>query len=211
MVLVGKEDDTSRFCIDFRKLNAITKKDAFPLPLIDQVLDCLEAAQFYSSLDLAAGYWQVPHTESARPKTAFSTPDGGHYEDKRLRFGPCNAPATFQRLMNQLFKEELYNFVTIFLDDVLIYSQNLEEHLQHLKFVMERLASAGLKLKPSKCKLIQTAVSYLGYHIGADGIWPDEGKLKPYRSGLNPLIQGRYGHLLAFVATTDDLLKTLRV
>ena len=79
--------------------------------------------------------------------------------------------------MNQLFKEELYNFVTIFLDDVLIYSQNLEEHLRHLKIVMKRLASAGLKLKPSKCKLIQTAVSYLGYHIGADGKWPDEGKL----------------------------------
>ena len=140
-------------------------------------MDCLEGAQFYNSLDLAAGYWQVPLTESARPKTAFSTPDGGHYEYKRLPFGLFNAPATFQRLMNQLFREELYDFVTIFLDDVLIYSQNLEEHLRHLKIVMERLASAGLKLKPSKCKLIQTAVSYLGYHIGADGIWPDEGKL----------------------------------
>ena len=177
VVLVGKKDGTSRFCVDFRKLNAITKKDAFPLPLIDQILDCLEGAQFYSSLDLAAGYWQVPLTESARPKTAFSTPDGGHYEYKRLPFGLCNALATFQRLMNQLFKEELYDFVTIFLDDVLIYSQKLEEHLQHLKIVMERLASAGLKLKPSKCKLIQRAVSYLGYHIGADGIWQDEGKL----------------------------------
>ena len=177
VVLVGKKDGTSRFCVDFLKLNAITKKDAFPLPLIDQILDCLEGAQFCSFLDLAAGYWQVPLTESARPKTAFSTPDGGHYEYKRLHFGLCNAPATFQRLMNQLFKEEFYYFVTIFLDDVLIYSQNLEEHLRHLKIVMERLASAGLKLKPSKCKLIQTAVSYLGYHIGADGIWPDEGQL----------------------------------
>ena len=177
VVLVGKKDGTSRFCVDFRKLNAITKKDAFPLPLIYQILDCLEGAQFYSSLDLAAGYWQVPLTESARPKTAFSTPDGGHYEYKRLPLGLCNEPANFQRLMNQLFKEELYDFVIIFLDDVLIYSQNLEEHLQHLKIVMERLASAGLKLKPSKCKQIQRAVSYLDYHIGADGIWPDAGKL----------------------------------
>ena len=177
VVLVGKKDDTSLFCVDFRKLNAITQKNAFPLPLIDQILDCLEGTGFYSSLDVAAGYWQVPLTESANPKTAFSTPDGGHYEYKRLPFGLCNAPATFQRLMNQLFKEELYDFVTIFLDDFLIYSQNLEEHLQHLKIVMERLTSAGLKPKPSKCKLIQRAVSYLGYHIRADEIWPDEGKL----------------------------------
>ena len=137
----------------------------------------MEGAQFYSSLGLAAGYWQAPLTESARPNTAYSTPDGGHYEYKRLPFGLCIAPAFFQRLKNQLFKEELYDFVTIFLDDVLIYSKNLEEHLRHLKIFMKRLASAGLKLKPSKCKLIQTAVSYLGYHIGADGILPYEGKL----------------------------------
>ena len=156
--LVGKKDGTSRFSVDFRKINAITKKDAFPLPLIDQILDFLEEAQFYSSLDLAAGYWQVPVTESARPKTIFSTPNWGHYEYKRLPFGLCDAPATFQRLMKQLFEEELYDFVTIFLDDVLIYRQNLEDHLQHLKTVMERLASAGLKLKPSNCKLNYSSV-----------------------------------------------------
>ena len=211
VLLVGKKHGTSRFCVDFRKLNAITKKDAFLLPLIDQILDCLEGVQFYNYLDLAAGYWQVPLAESVRPKTVFSPPDGGHYEYKRLPFGLRNAPATFQRLMNQLFKEELYVFVTIFLDAVLIYSQNLEGHLQRLKIVMERLASAGLKLKPSKYKLIQTAVSYLGYHTGADKKWPDEGKLNALSMWPEPTNTRKYNHLLAFVATTDDLLKNLRV
>ena len=133
VVLVGKKEGTSHFC----KLNAIIKKDAIPLPLIDQILNCLEGAQFYSSLDPVAGYWQLPITESERLKTAFSTPGGGHYEYSRLSIGVCDAPATFQRLMSQLFKKELYDFPTIFLDDVLIYSQNLEEHLKHLKNVME--------------------------------------------------------------------------
>ena len=97
VVLVGK-----RWRFTF-----LTKKDAFPLPIIDQILDCLEGAQFHISLDLAAGYWQVPLTESARPKTAISTPDAGDKEYKRLPFGLCNATATFQRLMNQLLKDEL--------------------------------------------------------------------------------------------------------
>ena len=176
-VLLGKKDGTSRFCVDLLKLNAITKKDTFPLPLIDQIVDCLEGAQFYSSLNLGAGYWQIPLAESARTITAFPTPDGGHYEYKRRLIGLCNAPANFQHLMNQLFKEELSDFVTIFFDDFLIYSHNLEENLPHLKSVLERIASTRLKMKPSKCKLIQRAVSYFGYHNGEDGIWPDEGKL----------------------------------
>ena len=113
--------------------------------------------------------------------------------------------------MNQMFKEELYDFLTIFLDDVFIYSQNLEEHLKHLKITMQRLASAGIKLKPSKCKLIQRAVSSLGYHIGADGIWPDEGKLQALSKWSGPLMRPRYDQSLPSVATTDDLLKTLWV
>ena len=101
VVLVGKKDGTLCFCVDFRELNAINKKDAFPLPLIDQILDCLEGAQFYSSLDIAAGFWQEPLTESTRPKTAFSTSNGDHYE---YTIGLCNAPAAFQCLINQSIK-----------------------------------------------------------------------------------------------------------
>ena len=104
VVPVGKNECTSRLCVEFPKLCAITKKDQkVKLPLVDQILDFLEGAQFYSSLNLAAGYWQVPLTKSARSKTAFSTPDGGHYEYKRLPMGLWNAFATFQRLMDQFF------------------------------------------------------------------------------------------------------------
>ena len=203
MVLVGKKDGTSRFCLEFRKLNAITKKDAFLLPLIDQILDCLEEAQFYSSLDPVS-------TTHGETKNSLVITRRGHNEYKWLPLGLCNMHATFKRLMNQLFKEELYDFVTIFLHEDLFYSQNLEEHLQRLTIAMERLASV-LKLKSSKCKLIQRAVSYVGYHVGPDGIWPGERKLHALSKWPEPTNKTRYNQSLASVAATDYLLKTLQL
>ena len=205
MVLVGKMYGTSRFCVDFSKLNAITKKDAFPLPLIDQILDCLEEAQFYSSLVPVS----TTHGE-CETKNSLIITRRGHYEYKWLPLGLCNTHATFKRLTNQLIKEELYDFVTIFLDHVHFYSQNLEEHLQRLKIAMERLASV-LKLKPSKWKLIQRAVSYLGYHFGPDGKWPGERKLHALSKWPEPTNITRYNHSLASVAATDYLLKILQL
>ena len=123
IVLVTKNDGRNRMCTDFIRLNEVTKKDAFPPPRIDQILDHLHGATIFSSLVLASGSWQVPLAESATPKTAFVTPDGGHYENLRLLFGLCNAPGTFQRLMTSPFNEYLFLFVLIFLDDVLVFSR----------------------------------------------------------------------------------------
>ena len=168
-------------CVDFRKLNEVTKKDAFPLPRIDQILDHLHGATVFSSLDLASGYWQVPLSESAIPKTAFVTPDGGHYDFLHLPFGLCNAPGTFQRLMTIIFEKYLFSFVLIFLDDVLVFSKSEEEHHRHLKLVADALREANLKLKPKICRLFQQAVTYLGYKLSADGTAPDDNKLTAVR------------------------------
>ena len=128
----------------------------------------------------------MPLSESAIPKTAFVTPDGGHYEYLRLPFGLCNAPGTFQRLMTSIFEKYLFSFVLIFLDDVLVFSKSEEEHHRHLKLVFDALREANLKLKPKKCRLFQQAVTYLGYKLSADGIAPDDNKLTAVRDWKQP-------------------------
>ena len=141
-------------CIDYRKLNEVTVKDAYPLPRIGQTIDALQEAGVFSSLDLASGYWQIPVAPEDRHKTAFCTPDGGLYECLKMPFGLTNAPPTFQRYMNDVFKELLWKFVSIFLDDVLTYSKTPEEHLAHLRKVFQELRMAGLKLQPKKMQFV---------------------------------------------------------
>ena len=180
-VLVTKNAGSNRMCTDFRRLIEVTKKDAFPLPRIDQIRDHLHGATIFSSLDLASGYWQVPLAESAIPKTAFVIPDGGHYEYLRLLFGLCNAPGTFQRLMTSIFNKYLFSFVLIFLDDVLVFSRNVQEHEKHMGLVFHALHQTHLKLKPMKCRLLQESVTYLGHKRSPELIAPDENKLVAVR------------------------------
>ena len=156
-------------------------KDAYPLPRIGQTVDVLQGAVF-SSRDLASGYWQIPVAPEDRHKTAFCTPDGGLYECLKMPFGLTNAPPTFQRYMNEVFKEFLYKFVLIFLDDVLTYSKTPEEHLAHLRKVFRVLRMAGLKLKPKKCNLFQNEVHCLGHVIHQKSIQPDPKKLEAIRT-----------------------------
>ena len=157
IVLVRKKDGGIRFCIDFRKLNQNTQKDAQPLPRIDETLDALDGACYFSTLDLASGYWQVELHPKDKEKTAFVTPFG-FYQFRVMPFGLCNAPATFQRLMERVLAGLHWSSCLVYLDDIIVYSRSVEEHLTLLGEVFARLRKAGLKIKPSKCHLLQTSV-----------------------------------------------------
>ena len=152
VVLVRKKDGSLRFCIDFRKLNARTVRDAYALPRIDDTIDTLLGAKYFSKLDLRSGYWQVEMEEEDKSKTAFSVGSLGFFECNRMAFGLTNAPATFQRLMERCMGELNLKECLIFLDDILIFSVTFEEHIKRLNAVFSRLHEHGLKLKASKCE-----------------------------------------------------------
>ena len=155
MVLVQKKDGTLRFCIDLRKLNNRTIKDAYSLPHIYETLNSLQESQWFSLLDLKLGYWQVKMDEESKPLTAFTMGPLGFYECERMPFRLTNAPATFQRLMETCLWELNLHWCIIYLDDIVIFAKDPTSHLERLEAVFQKLEEAGLKLKPSKCELFQ--------------------------------------------------------
>ena len=173
VVLVRKRDGSHRFCVDYRQLNAVTKPDRYPLPRIDDLLDQLGKSHYFSTLDLASGYWQIRVHPRSTEKTAFITPQG-LFEFKVMPFGLTNAPSVFQRLMHKVLQDlnpaEGPDFVSVYIDDVLVFSSTLEEHLQHLQLVIERLHKVGLKLQPAKCHFIRKEVEYLGHLVTPNGL-----------------------------------------
>lgn len=182
LVLVKKKDGTVRFCIDFRRLNDITIKDVFPLPRTSDLLESFQGARIFSTLDAAAGYWQVPLKEDAIPKSAFISSEG-LFEFLVMPFGLCNAPATYQRIMNILLAGLSGLTCLVYLDDIIIYSKDFSSHLRDLKEVLDRLVEAEILLKPSKCRFGVEQVEYLGHIVSARGIAPDPkkvAKLKEY-------------------------------
>jgi transposase InsO family protein len=177
VVLVRKKDNKWRFCIDYRKLNAVTQQDAYPLPRIDESLDALSGSKYFSTLDLTSGYWQVPLDEDAQEKSAFTTRTG-LWKWKVLPFGLTSAPATFQRLMEQVLQGLHWKTLLLYLDDIIVISPDFTTHLSRLEEVLLRLQKAGLKLKPAKCELFQDQVNYLGHVVSSQGIATDPKKVE---------------------------------
>jgi transposase InsO family protein len=177
ILFVPKPDGSLRMCMDFRALNAITVKNKYALPRVDDLLDSLGGATVFSSIDLASGYWQIRLGPDEAPKTAFRT-HFGHYEWRVLPFGLCNAPATFQALMNNVFSNRgLGKYVAVYLDDILIYSRSPQEHVQHLREVLTVLREQRLFARVDKCHFNKSELKYLGHVVGAEGIKVDPSKI----------------------------------
>ena len=217
IVLVRKKDGRLRFCIDLRRLNNRTVKDAYSLPRIESILDSLGGAQIFSTLDLKAGYWQVEMAEECKAYTAFTCGPLGFYECDTMPFGATNAPATFQRLMHDCLGDLNMNWCIVYLDNIIIFSDTKEEHIKRLEAVFQKLMAAGLKLKPTKCFFFRDEIEYLGHVVSGKGIstnpkkieavtkWPTPKTVYDVRSFL-----GFVGYYRRFIKNFSKITKPIR-
>ena len=217
IVLVRKKDGRLRFCIDLRKLNNRTVKDAYSLPRIETLLDTFLGSTIFTTLDLKAGYWQVEMAEESKAFTAFTCGPLGFYECETMPFGATNAPATFQRLMHNCLGDLNMTWCVVHLDDIIVFSDNPKDYITRLEAVFQKLASAGLKLKPSKCFFFKEEIDYLGHLVSGKGVatspkkieavtkWPVPQTVYDVRSFL-----GFVGYYRRFIRDFSKISKPIR-
>ena len=182
MLLVKKKDGSTRLCVDYRQLNKVTIKNRYPLPRIDDLMDQLVGARVFSKIDLRSGYHQIKVKDEDMQKTAFKT-RYGHYKYSVIPFGVTNAPGVFMEYMNRIFHDYLDRFVVVFIDDILIYSKSKEEHVEHLRIVLQVLKDKKLYAKLSKCEFWLKEVSFLGHIIFGNDLRLIRLKWKQYHNG----------------------------
>ena len=185
VVLVEKKDKSVRFCVDYRKLNAITKKDSQPLPNIDDTIDALNNCSIFTKLDLRSGYWSISMDDKSREKTAFVT-FMGLFEFEVLPFGLTNSPGTFQRYLLHVINPFLYQFALVYIDDLIIYSKTVDDHLEHIRKVLDRLAQHQLRLNPEKCQFASDTITYLGHVVSPEGVLPDPDTINGVKNFKRP-------------------------
>ncbi|GBG83168.1 hypothetical protein CBR_g36784 [Chara braunii] len=176
VLFARKADGTLRLCIYYRGLNRYTVKNSYPMPRSDELFDRLAGNRFFTKIDLRSGYHQIRVAAADQPKTAFRSRIS-HYKFTVMPFGLTNAPATFQRAMNDIFRDILEQYVLVYLDDILVYSRTLEEHLRHLRDVLDRLRKHGFYAKLSKCRFAQHKVDFLGHYVSDQGLHMDDAKI----------------------------------
>ena len=215
VVMVPKKNGKMRFCIDYRGLNGLTKKDNHPLPRIDELLDKFQGSKWFTSIDLKAGFWNVPIKLEDREKTAFITSEG-LYQFKVMPFGLCNAPATFQRCMHKVIGNLIYTKAPVYLDDINIHSRTFEQHLEDLQEVFDKIRTAGLKLGRDKCFFCKDEIEFLGYVVGKDGIKTEDSKIEkiknfPIPRDLTKLrgFLGLAGYYRKFIRNFSDIAKPM--
>ena len=181
VTVVDKPDGRIRKCGDYRALNEITITDAYPMPVMNEELEKYRTARYFTTLDAISGFWQIEMEEEDKEKTAFTT-QYGLYEYNVMPFGLKNAPATFQRAMDRMLREYLDEFVTVYIDDILIYSRTFKEHMEHIRKVLEKLRKFHVKVKLKKCRFCEEEIKYLGHLVGRNGLKVDPGKIEKIKN-----------------------------
>ena len=177
IVLIKKPDGKWRFCVDFRKLNAVTQTSSYPIPLMSELLDCFNGAKYFSSMDLASGYWQIRMDPNSMDKATFVS-KWGAFRFRVMPFGLKNAPATFQSMMDKIFHDLQWKSVCVYFDDIFVFSTTFADHLKHLREVLTRLRKHELQAKLQKCKFMRKEIVFIGHLVSAEGLRPNPEKIR---------------------------------
>ena len=214
--MAKKKDGSFRFCVDLRAVNRVTQSLPHPLPRVDDALDSLAGAKFFSTLDMASGYWQVDLADEDKEKTAFTTGKGLH-QFRAMPYGLKNAGATFQRLMELILAGMESRNCLVYIDDIIIFGETEQAHLKNLEEVFQRIRDAGMKLKPRKCCLARDEVVFLGHKVSRAGVQPDPANVAKVRGWPRPekaedlkSFLGLTGYYSKFVPGYSDLVKPIR-